>query len=201
MESPLKVVGIILSAGHSNRMGSPKPFILIRGKTFLEKIAENIRNSGAALPGLIVYNPDHLSQLNALQLPDFELIPNDRIEWGPLHSVQLALTRIPGDISAFLLCLVDHPFVDSDTYRKMIRMHRRFPQNILIPIYKGKRGHPALFPAPLFPEILRLSPNLKGGLQSFIKDCPNCVLEVPSNDPGILADIDRPRELAKYLEE
>lgn len=197
----LKVVPVILAAGHSSRMGSPKPFIRVKGKTFLEKIAEKLKNSGVAFPGFVVYNPDHLSQLNTLQLPDFELIPNDRIEWGPLYSVQSALSRIPSDVSAFLLCLVDHPFVDEDTYRDMIRNHRRFPEHILISIYKGKRGHPALFPVSLFQEILRLSPNLEGGLRSFIKDYPNRVLEFPTNDPGVLADIDRPQDLASYLEE
>ena len=201
METRQKVYGIIIAAGRSQRMGSPKPFIKIRGETFIERIAGNIRNSGAARPGAIIYNPEHLRRLNDLQLPGFDLIPNDRIEWGPLYSIQLGLSGIPKDASAFLLCLVDHPFVDQETYRKLIRSHRRFQQNVLIPIDKGRRGHPALFPFPLFSDILQLPPDLEGGLQTFMKDRPGLILEVPVNDPGILADIDRPEDCINFVKE
>jgi molybdenum cofactor cytidylyltransferase len=201
MKTIQKIVPVILAAGRSSRMGAPKPFIRVKGKTFLENIAEGIRNSGVSFRGSIIYNPEHLSRLKALRLPDFDLIPNDHVEWGPLYSVQLALSGIPSHATAFLLCLVDHPFICDSTYSIMLRNHKRFPEQVLIPVYKGKRGHPTLFPARFFPEILQLPKNFQGGLQSFIKDRPDSVLEVPVLDPGIMMDIDTPGDLAKYLKE
>ena len=38
--------GIILAAGESKRMGTPKPFLKLHGKTFLERIYDNVKASG-----------------------------------------------------------------------------------------------------------------------------------------------------------
>ncbi|MBN1902287.1 nucleotidyltransferase family protein [Candidatus Sumerlaeota bacterium] len=196
--SPLPV---ILAAGKSERMGAPKPFIQLKGKTFLENIVDKIINSGFPLPGLIIYNPEHESRLKTLHLHDFDFIPNDHVEWGQLYSVQLAVRAIRPESTGFMMCLVDHPFVDVSTYNLMLRNHRLFPKNILIPIYKGKRGHPPMFPKGLFSEITRLSPHLEGGMQTFIKDHRDIVLEVPANDPGIMMDIDKPQDILKAFQE
>jgi CTP:molybdopterin cytidylyltransferase MocA len=75
--------------------------------------------------------------------------------------------------------------VTEETFRSLIKMHGKCPHKILIPVYKGKKGHPALFPASVAREIfsdltLRHLINRLPGRVSF--------LEVP--DEGVILDMD-----------
>jgi molybdenum cofactor cytidylyltransferase len=73
--------GLILAAGESRRMGSPKALLKFQGETGFRRVAE----------ALIVENPD------------FRL--------GQLSSMQCGLRAVPADADSVLFTLVDHPAV------------------------------------------------------------------------------------------
>lgn len=192
------LVPVILAAGESRRMGSPKPFLTLHGKTFLETIANRLRQAGVSAPGVIVYNASHRDQIKELQLPGFCFVPNRFQEKGQLYSVQLALGEIPPDCTGILLCLADHPLVNLATYSIIKERHEALPGNIVIPVFQGRRGHPPVFPRRVFHEILDLSIKLPGGLKNVLSSNREKIRELDVDDPGILADLDTPGDLSRF---
>jgi molybdenum cofactor cytidylyltransferase len=67
----------------------------------------------------------------------------------------------------------------------------------VVPVFEGRRGHPVIFAADLFGEILGLPPDQ--GLNKVVKRNRDRVVEVIVGNSGILRDIDTPEQFAKLL--
>ena len=65
---------------------------------------------------------------------------------------------------------------------------------LVVPIYQGRRGHPALFSAALFPDLLRAP--LDQGARAVVHATPDRV-EVSCDDPAVLEDFDLPEDLPR----
>jgi molybdenum cofactor cytidylyltransferase len=188
--------GIILAAGESKRMGTPKAFLTYRGKSFVERICANVRAAGVERT-IIVFsdslkeNVQALRRRSALDLGNAAIVWNSRVERGQLYSLKMALARVPRGIAGVLVCLVDHPCVKRDTYKAIMRCARRNPQSVVIPIYRGKRGHPVVFPG-LFFGALKKAP-LKGGARMVVEKHSDSVVELKTADAGVLLDVDTPQ--------
>ena len=66
---------------------------------------------------------------------------------------------------------------------------------VVVPVYRGKRGHPTLFSAKLSPELLR-APEGEGA-RAVVHAHEKALVEVEVDDPGILTDIDTPQAYRK----
>jgi molybdenum cofactor cytidylyltransferase len=192
------IIPVILAAGRSERMGSPKPYLKLNNKTFLEIITEKLRMAGISSTGIIVINEIHKELFNDLHLDGFKSVINNRQELGQIYSLQLAIKECPAKCSGILVCLSDHPFVPVNIYQTIKEHHKKFPHKILIPVFKGKRGHPVFFPGSLFPEFLELSPELPGGARNIIQNHRSDIMELKVETPRIHADLDTPEDLKKW---
>jgi len=193
----MKVLPVILAAGESKRMGAPKPYMKLEGRTFLEIIASRLENSGASFPGIIVFNEQHHSLIQSLSLPQFDLISNERQELGQLYSLQLAIRMIPHGITGVLLCLADHPLIHEESYRRIVEMHILVPHKVILPTYEDRPGHPTLFPRLFFQEIQDLAPEKPEGVKNVLFDHPDAVMDIPLQDPGILMNLDSPEDISQ----
>ena len=70
---------------------------------------------------------------------------------------------------------------------------------IVLPRYRGKRGHPVIFSSALFPELLAAP--LEQGAKSVVHAHRDETLEIESEDEGVTVDIDTPEEYRKYVKE
>ena len=63
-----------------------------------------------------------------------------------------------------------------------------------VPMFQGRRGHPALFARELFPQIL----GLKGdaGARAILDGLGPALAKVEAADEGVLFDVDTPGDLA-----
>jgi len=112
-------------------------------------------------------------------------------------SVQAGVRALPEGTSGAAVFLVDHPLIEARTI-DALASHSR-PDNIVVPVHAGRRGHPVLFGAGLYPEILRLSPN--EGLNMVVRRDKKRVVEVPVDAPGVIRDIDTPEDFGALLSE
>jgi molybdenum cofactor cytidylyltransferase len=60
------------------------------------------------------------------------------------------------------------------------------------PSHNGRRGHPVLFAASLYPRLLALSGD--SGAASVLTELGGALVLVPSPDDGVLFDVDHPRD-------
>ncbi|MDG2119058.1 MAG: NTP transferase domain-containing protein, partial [Gammaproteobacteria bacterium] len=89
------------------------------------------------------------------------------------------------------ICLADMPFIRTETYKAIAS--RVTATNIVIPKFNGIAGNPIAFGKDHF-QVLN---ELKGdeGARKVLKNHQNLILEVETNDPGVLYDIDTPNDL------
>ena len=74
-----------------------------------------------------------------------------------------------------------------------------FHQPIVVPIYRGRRGHPVLFSSRLFAELLTAP--LDVWAKSVVDRHWDEVLEIETEDEGVIVDIDTPEEYHRRIKE
>jgi len=196
------ISALVLAAGKSERMGSPKALLPISGRTFLENILDAI--SRTSIEETVVVVGHHRKEIDAaVKLTSAErkrdsaqpqkLVFNADYEKGMITSFQTGIRSLSWDTSGAFLFLVDHPLVEPATIELMIA--NLAPNRIVLPTFEGRRGHPVLFSSEVLQEILAL-PSSEGANIVVRKD-PDRIFEVPVNTPGILVDVDTPEQFER----
>jgi len=177
----LKTGAIILAAGKSQRMGSPKALLPCPEGTFIERIIAMLKRSRADRITTVLGHEAGRIQAGA-DLSAIRVVINEQYELGQLSSLQAALRSVPDDTDAILMCLVDQPFVKTETVDSLIAAFRRTSAPIVLPTYKGKRGHPVLFARPLFEELLAAPLDI--GARHVVRTHSECILDTATSDAG-----------------
>jgi CTP:molybdopterin cytidylyltransferase MocA len=182
----------VLAAGASTRMGAlgPKALLLTReGDTFLERAVA--RCAGVRADPILVVTGAH-----ALAAPPpAQVVPNPDWPRGQLSSLQAALRALRDrGHDALLVVLVDHPLVAATTFDHLLEALSGSPGASLIrPVHGGRRGHPIVVTRALFAELLAAPPD--GGARPVFTRHAAHAVDVPVDDPGILADLDTPPDV------
>jgi molybdenum cofactor cytidylyltransferase len=192
------LAAVILSAGASSRMGRPKALLPYREGTFLEHLiavtrhprvgvirivlgagAETIRVAAKLDPSNVVLNPDwEQGQLSSI--------------WAGVRSLERLGTE------GMVLCPVDHPLVSAVLVSELIERFYEEKKAIVLPTYKGRRGHPVIFSSPLYAELLA-APVGKGA-RTVVWAHSAEVLEVPTDEEGVILNLNDPEMLKRALE-
>jgi CTP:molybdopterin cytidylyltransferase MocA len=90
---------------------------------------------------------------------------------------------------AVLITPGDIPLISSDVFNSIIEYFNLHQSNIIIPTYNNYKGHPILISSNLFQEIRNISEE-KQGLKEIMEIYKNEIVFLPTNDKGILRDID-----------
>jgi molybdenum cofactor cytidylyltransferase len=180
---------IVLAAGASNRMGSPKALLAIEGTTFLGRIAQTARAAGSTSVIAVVGPPDG-DQVKAKLPPGVATSFNPDPSRGMLSSIQAGVQALPRGSVAALVWPVDQPEVSEATVRRILGAH---PGKIVVPRHGGKGGHPVRVPAKLFAAIAALPP--EAGLRALYELHPADLLMIEVDDAAVTRDIDTPQDL------
>ena len=188
------VASVILAAGFSRRMGSPKPLLELRGKSFLRTIID--RHKLFSLPICVVLGRHNLHITEQVDLSDTTVLINPDPTRGALSSLRIALCHL-GEPEGLLIHPVDHPLVLASTVGSLLQFHQRLPACILLPSIHGRKGHPVLFPQRFFFD-LRKAP-LEAGARWAVHQNPGSTFLVPVEDPGILVNINTPAQVRRFV--
>ena len=175
-------------------MGRPKALLQFRGQSFLSTILAAIES--CRLEPVIIVAGYHYDVV-AKTFPNQKVIFNPDYELGMSTSAKAGIGLLPPNVDGAALFLVDHPLIDRETISALIRQVK--PGRIIVPVFEGRRGHPVVFAADLFPEVLELPSDQ--GLNTVVKRNRDRVVEVVVGNAGVLRDIDTPEQLAELLGE
>jgi molybdenum cofactor cytidylyltransferase len=191
------IAGIILAAGASSRMGSPKALLEYRGESFIERL---VRVLSSVCDPVIVALGYHAGAIWARIEGTATIVINPAPERGQLSSLQTALAALPADAEGFLFTPVDSPAVEIETVERLAAEFRRRDQALLlvIPRYRGKHGHPVFASRAIADEVLAL-PVTAQAREVIHRHVPR-TLYVDVDDPGILTDIDDPEAYRRLSE-
>ena len=187
---------IIPAAGRSHRMGAPKALLDAGGRSFLARILSSLREGGAS-PLLVVVRDMTGPVAQEARKHGGEATLNPDPSTGPVSSLQAGIRSLPIGAAAVLFAPVDHPLFSPDTVRTLIRGFVESGAPLVVPAFEGWRGHPVLFGRVLFPELLE--EDLPEGARTVVRRYLDDRLQLPVEDPGILADIDTLEEYRKHF--
>lgn len=201
----IRIAGVVPCAGESTRMGEDKALLDAGGLTFLERVVGCLRTH--CDPVVVVVRAGRHDIAAVARRAGASVLVNPDPADGPIASIRVALRHLiaQGDCAGMVLLPVDHPAVGAGTVGAVIsafstagrsgngtaRQSDRTP-SIAVPMKDGRTGHPPLFGASVFDELL--APDLQGGARTVLHSDPGRVTRIEVDDPGLLLDIDTPAD-------
>jgi molybdenum cofactor cytidylyltransferase len=182
-----EIWAVILAAGESKRMGSPKMLLPFNGSTMLECVIANVSKSDVDKI-IVVLGAEKEALIQLADKLHIEFCYNEKYKEGMLSSVQCGFKNLPFGCKASLVFQGDQPLITSDTINSVINAYLSSGKGIIIPVYKNKHGHPILIDMKYRNDIDKLSADK--GLRSLRYKFPADVLEVDTDESGILRDFD-----------
>jgi len=187
---------LILAAGESKRMGSPKMLLIFNGKTMLENVIKNV--SGSEIDNILVVLGAEKEKLEELvsRLP-VKYCFNENFRQGMLSSVKHGIHNLPSDLEAVLVFQGDQPLISSEIINGIINAYRSSGKGLVMPVFGNKRGHPLLIDRKYIKEVEKIDDSI--GLRSLAYTFSEDVLEVETTDQGVLRDFDTYEEYKKEI--
>lgn len=184
MKPSRSIAGIILSAGASRRMGTPKALLEWNGETFLDGMIRVF--SEVAAPVIVVLGK-HAGQIRAgiQRGSEARFVVNPDPERGMLSSLQCGLEAVPPEAEAVIFTPVDHPNLESSTLETLARFSEA---PVIVPTYGEAHGHPVLIARPLVAELLALPATAQ--TSDVIHRYRSQTIYIAVNDPAVTKDID-----------
>lgn len=193
----MRVVGVVLAAGESRRMGRLKALLPFGPHTVIEHVLQPLLQADLAAVTVVLGHraADIAAVLAGLPV---QLLHNPQYQHGMTTSVQVALRDITPVPDAYLLALVDQPHLHLEIIQQLLASFAHTRKGFVIPTYEGKRGHPIILSAAYRQDVLALG--LDQGLNVVTRGHPEDTLEVPVSSDDILRDMDYPQEYAAELQ-
>jgi CTP:molybdopterin cytidylyltransferase MocA len=191
------IAGIILAAGASSRMGTPKALLDYRGETFMGRLVRVLGESCEPLIVVLGYHADVIRQ----RIPSGSKVTiNPDPSRGQLSSLQTGLAALPAEAEGFAFIPVDSPAVAENTVAMLARaFEQRKPETLfVIPRQSGKRGHPVFAARSVAAEFLALPPTAEA--REVVHAHVDRTEYVDVDDSGIFTDVDDP-EAYRQLKE
>jgi molybdenum cofactor cytidylyltransferase len=191
------IAGIILAAGESSRMGTPKALLDYRGETFVGRL---VRVLGASSQPVLVVLGYHADVIRKKVPANAHVVVNLEPGRGQLSSLQTGLAALPAEADGFAFIPVDSPAVESDTVAKLIQaFDQRDPSTLfVIPRQSGRRGHPVVAARSIAAEFLALPPTAEA--REVVHAHVDRTEYVDVDDDGIFTDVDDPEAYRRLKE-
>jgi len=187
---------IILAAGESKRMGFPKMLLTFNGRTMIENVIRNV--TGSVVDNtMVVLGADREALIELVKKSSVKYCYNDNYKEGMLSSVKCGFRNLPSDFEAVLVFQGDQPLITPKVINTIIEAYRLSGKGIVIPVYEKKRGHPLLINRKYRNKIEKL--DTREGLRSLAYQFSDDVLEVKTDDSGILRDFDTYEDYKKEI--
>ena len=199
----MPVAGVVLAAGRSARMGSPKALLDFRGMPFAVRILQALE-ALEVKTRVVVVGPDGVRIRPALADHDCVIVENDDVDGGPIASLRVALKALePFRLSAALVWPVDLPHVRLATVERLLEALRRStaapPQAAVIPTFGERRGHPVIWSSSVFSELLESPAATIEGARAVLHSHEDRLLSVAVDDPAVIDQVNTPEDYERLV--
>jgi CTP:molybdopterin cytidylyltransferase MocA len=195
----MAVAGVILAGGRSTRMGSPKALLDFRGAPFVVRILE-ILEVLEVRPRVVVVGPDGGAIRAALADHDCLVVENADVAGGPISSLRVGLQALHRVQSAGVLAWpVDLPHIRLTTVERPLDSYRQDRAPVVLPAFGDRRGHPVLWDASLFEELLTSLEAARSGARAVLRAHRAAARVVPVDDPAVADSLNTPEDYQRLV--
>lgn len=189
---------VILAAGVSQRMGSPKQLLPFNGNSLLRHAVLTALGSRCQ-PVVVVLGA--LAEKLQSEVSDLPVTIIENRVWaeGMGSSIRTGIAALEGiseHLAGALLMLCDQPYVTSQTLDQLISVYEESKPLAVASEYAGSLGAPALFSHELFAELAALK-NAEGAKQ-ILKRHEQDVLRL--SVPEAVWDVDTPADYERLIQ-
>lgn len=195
----MRSAGVVLAAGSSSRMGSPKQLLDIGGRPLLQRVL-TAANDSELDDVILVLGARADSIRDAVDVGRARVVLNPRHAEGMSTSLRAGLRAVGPDAGRAVVILGDQPDVDAALLNRLLDVHESSHLPAAALDFDGLL-HP---PVVLARELWRAIDELQGdvGFRQLIRGDPAQVARVPASRPAQHpVDIDTPDDAASYAAE
>ncbi len=196
-ERSSKYVVIILAAGRSSRLGSPKQLLSYQGKNLLQHSIDAARESQAG-PVIVVLGSDMAKITANVDPACVTIVENPDWETGMASSIVCGINSVKKlypDTESVILMVCDQPFVNAKLLQELIKKQIENDSSIVASSYANIQGTPALFHKKHFDELSALKGDT--GARYLIKKYAETIEVIPFDLGSI--DIDTIQDFRNLL--
>jgi molybdenum cofactor cytidylyltransferase len=145
---------IILAGGSSSRLGSPKQWLLYKGKSLLQHAIDEAITAGA--DQVIVVTG--ALQMNDVDQGYVQIVRNEHWEEGMASSIRCGIQSLEhfADVDAAIIMVCDQPYADHSVLKGILHQQHISGKPIVASEYGGRAGTPALFHRSFFDRLMQL---------------------------------------------
>jgi molybdenum cofactor cytidylyltransferase len=190
------ICAVVLAGGLSRRMGTQKLLLPFGGKTVIAHIVDQLLASAVDEVHVIVgHRAEHI--IVELSGRAVSIVNNPNYTSGMLSSVRCGLQNLPEKCRAAMVVLGDQPSITTELIDQMLQSFAATEKSILVPLYKGKRGHPILFSLLYLDEILTQYGDV--GLRGLLHNHAEDIFELAVSTASVLCDMDCPEDYRREI--
>lgn len=149
------LVGVVLGAGSSRRLGRPKQTLSFGGQTLLSHVMKDVEGAQKLERVYLVLGGSSREAADSLTLDHAHIVYNDSYGTGCASSL-LAGLDAAGACDGIVMLLGDMPGVTSKVIDEVVSDWRRLPSWAAVTSYRGRLGHPFIFESSSFGELRQL---------------------------------------------
>ncbi len=190
------IVGVVLAAGMSRRLGRPKQLLDLGGKPLIVHVIE--RATQSALDSvLVVTGHDSARVEGALRGLDVQTVFNPDFPAGQSTSLIAGINTLSSKTDGIVVLLGDQPLVSSEVISRIVERRRQHGNAIVMTGYGGVRSHPVLFGREMFNELCQVRGDQ--GARNVIRQHSGAVTVIDSEQQTPPDDVDTEEAYARLL--
>ena|SRR5882724_1821980 len=195
-DTPLRFGVMVLAAGASARMGTPKQLLPVHGQPLVaHTVAAALASEG--WPVVVVLGAHAEKIRPALARVPVLFAENPAWAEGLASSIRAGMgtmQQFSRRLDAVLVALGDQPAFSADVIARLVAGQRSGGRSIVAARYRGRQGAPALFLREHFPALAALIG--EEGARSLLNDDPSRITAVDL--PALGVDLDTPEDYALW---
>lgn len=193
----MTIAAVILAAGLSRRMGNLKQLLPWKNSTILGSTIDLYTKSAVDKTIVVVgYCAEKI--IDALKDKPVEWVVNKEYESGMASSLRAGIKALKAEDLACLIGLGDTPLLRPETIASIVKTHQILEKKIIVPFYRGKKGHPILLSSIFYPELLEVKGDV--GARTVVQAHQNEVYRLDVEDIGVIIDLDTPESYQAYYQ-
>ena len=193
------VAGLVLAAGASARMGTPKQLLPAGDALLLERVlGQTLRSKLDRVVLVLGFKAEEIrGRIRFGSLPsNLEIVENTDYTLGISSSILAGLSHAERDCAHVMILLGDMPYITSGVINRLLSGYLASGLPLGALKVRGKRSHPVIIGRPFFPALHRLKGD-QGARDLFVSHKDQVCLVDPGEDYEDM-DIDTYEDYLKF---